>query len=230
MSMHEGHRQRLKGRFLESGMDGFTEVQVLELLLFYSIPRKDTNPIAHRLLDRFGSLARVMDAPISELVKVEGVTENTAVLLKMQPAISRRYQISRSNDTEILPTLDTCAEYLVPRFVGRTVETAFLLCMDARCRVLCCREVGAGAINSTTISTRKILEIAISSGASVVVLAHNHPSGLALPSDQDKLTTKHLAAALRAAEIQLLDHIVVADEDYVSMAQSGTEFNRYLLI
>jgi len=230
MSIHDGHRQRLKKRFLEEGLDGFTEIQVLELLLFYCIPRQDTNPIAHRLLDRFGSVARVLDASVEELIKISGISENAATLLHLIPALSRSYQISKSHEAEVLPTLDACAAYILPYFFGRTVETVFLLCLDAKCKVLCCKEVGEGGINSTAVSSRRILEYAMSSGASSVVLAHNHPSGIAIPSEQDVHTTKRLAQALQAAEIQLLDHIIVSENDYVSMAQSGQKFNNCLLI
>lgn len=221
MAIHDGHRQRLKDRFLRSGLDNFTDVQVLELALFYCIPRKDTNPIAHALLDHFGSLSQVLEASVEELQKVPGIGESTALYLTMLTQIGRYYLVDRSQREVILPTIDKCGAYLVPYFFGRSLETVFLLCLDAKCKVLCCREVGQGSVNSAGISVRKIVEVALGANATTVVLAHNHPSGLALPSPEDIQTTRRVAAALSAVEVQLADHIVVADGDYVSMVQSG---------
>ncbi len=223
-SVHKGHRERLKRRFLEGGLDDFTDIQVLELLLFYAIPQRDTNPIAHDLLDHFGSLSNVLDASAEELKKVKGISDHAATLLSLVTHLSRYYQVDAAQRVECLTTLDACGAYLVPRFFGRTVETVFLLCLDAKCKVICCKEVGEGSVNSANISVRKIVETALSSNATTVVLAHNHPSGIALPSEEDISTTRRVAAALKAVEVHLADHIVVAEGDYVSMAQSGCRF------
>ena len=224
MSIHEGHRQRLRQRMLQEGMDGFSEIQALELILFNCIPRRDTNPIAHALLEQFGSFAQVLEAPVEELQKVPGMGEGSAAYLHMLHEAGRYYQISKGKQTLVLGTLDQCGEYLVPYFHGRTVETVFLLCMDAKCKVLCCRQLGEGGINSTGVSLRKLVETALRVGASSVVLAHNHPSGLAIPSEEDIATTRRAAAALQAVEIQLADHVIVAEDDYVSLRQSGLQF------
>ena len=226
---HKGHRERLKLRFLESGLDSFTDVQALELLLFYAIPQKDTNPIAHALLDRFGSLSQVLDADVEELKKVPGISDHTASLLRLVTELARFYQVDSAQRTEVLTSLDACGAYLVPRFFGRKVETVFLLCLDAKCKVLCCREIGEGSVNAASISVRKVVEAALSANATTVVLAHNHPSGVALPSADDVQTTRRIAAALSAVEVQLIDHIVVAEGDFISMAQSGYRFDEYLL-
>lgn len=230
MSIHDGHRQRLKERFCQEGLDNFTDVQVLELLLFYCIPRRDTNPIAHELLRHFGSLSQVLEAPVEELKKVDGIGENTAVFLSLITDVGRYYLIDRTTRNEILPTIEKCGEYLLPYFFGRRNETVFLLCLDAKCKVLCCKEVGEGSVNSAGISVRKIVETALSVNATSVVLAHNHPSGVAVPSGDDIQTTARIAAALRAVDVGLVDHIVVADDDYVSMVQSGYRFDDCLLL
>lgn len=224
-SIHKGHRDRIKKRFLEDGLDSFTDIQVLELLLFYAIARKDTNPIAHRLLERFGSLSQVLDASVEELKKVEGIGHETAVFLHMIPAVGRYYMVDKTMQSKILKTVDQCGQYLLPFFFGRQLETVFLLCMDAKCKVLCCREVGEGGVNSAGISIRKIVETALAANATTVVLAHNHPSGIAIPSNEDIQTTYRVADALRAVEVHLADHIVVADGDYVSMVMSGHRFD-----
>lgn len=221
MATHDGHRQRLKERFLLEGLDNFNELQVLELLLFYAIPRQDTNPLAHRLLDKFGSLSQVLEAPASELQKVEGMGSNAATFLSLVTAVGRYYMVNRAMQNTILSTADKCGEFLTPYFHGRRNETVFLLCLDAKCKLLCCKEVSEGSVNAAGVSTRKVVELALAANASTVVLAHNHPSGLAVPSGEDVHTTYRIAAALDAVEIALADHIIVADGDFISMAASG---------
>ena len=227
-SLHKGHRDRLKSRFLEEGLDGFTDIQVLELLLFFVIPRRDTNPIAHNLLNRFGSLTQVLEADVEELKKVEGIGQEAAVFLHLMPAAGRYYLVDKTMQCKVLKTIDQCGEYLLPYFFGRKVETVFLLCLDAKCKVLCCKEVGEGSVNSAGISIRKIVETALGANATSVVLAHNHPSGVAVPSYEDVQTTHRIASALRAVDVHLVDHIVVADDDFVSMVMSGHRFEEAL--
>lgn len=221
MSIHSGHRQRLKDRFLRDGLDGFEEHNVLELMLFYCIPRKDTNPIAHELLNRFGSLAKVFEAPVDELAKVPGVGMNAALYLSLQNELTRRYLVSRTENLEILNTIEECGKYLVPHFFGRAMETVFMLCLDAKCKVLCCKEVGEGSVNYAHVPIQRVVKMALGANATSVVLAHNHPSGMALPSIEDEQTTHNLAKALAAVEIVLVDHLIIADGDYVSLVQSG---------
>lgn len=224
MATHDGHRQRMRQRFREEGLDHFSDVQVLEMLLFYCIPLRDTNPIAHDLLEQFGSLSQTLEAPISELQKVPGIGENAAVFLHLVREAGRFYQTDRINRVQILPTVEDCADYLVPRFLGRQRETVFLLCLDAKCKVLCCAKLSEGNVNTAALSPRKVVEQALASNAATVILAHNHPGGLAIPSQADIETTKKVAAALSAVDVILLDHVIVADGDYVSMLQSGISF------
>lgn len=222
MSLHEGHRQRLKGRFLDQGLDHFTPVQALELLLFYCIPRQDTNELAHRLIDHFGSFSQVLEAEVEDLVKVNGIGENTATFLKLIPAAGRFYNVDRVKQIDRpLTTIEECGTYLLPYFHGRCNETVVLLCLDAKCKVLCCKVVGEGSLNSAAVPLRRVVELALAAKATSVVLAHNHPSGIALPSAEDVATTKRIALALSAVDVLLSDHLVVADDDYTSMVQSG---------
>lgn len=221
MSIHDGHRKRLKERFMREGLDGFTEVQVLELLLFYCIPRQDTNELAHALLDRFGNLYAVMEATPNELKKVPGMGEASAAFLSLIMASWRYYLVNRQDQEKALTTIDACGEYLLAHFTARRNECVFLLCLDAKCRVLCCKQVGEGGVNSASVPVRKIVEMAMDANATSVVLAHNHPSGVAVPSDADVVTTKRLAVALDAMDIRLVDHLVIGDDEFVSMVQSG---------
>lgn len=220
MSIHKDHRQRVKNRFLKEGLDNFDELHVLELLLFYCIPRKDTNPIAHHLLDYFGSLSKVLQASAEELKQVEGVSDGVATFLSLITQVHRYYQVKDAESDKVLETLEACGKYLLPYFFGRDKETVFLLCLDAKRKVLCCRKIGEGSVNSANVPVRRVVEIALGANASTVVLAHNHPSGLAVPSADDVQTTYKVAAALDAVDIVLADHVIVCDDDYVSLAQS----------
>lgn len=224
MSVHDGHRKRMRQRFLAEGLDQFSDVQVLELLLFYCIARQDTNSIAHALLDHFGSLSQVLDAPVEELRKVEGIGENTAVFLRLITQVGRSYLVDRVSKVRVLPTHDSCAEYLVPFFFGRNVEMVYLLCLDGKCGVICCKKVSEGDVGRTGLSVRKIVETALNANAVSVVLAHNHPGSLAIPSKEDIEATMRIASALAAVDVCLQDHILVVDNDYVSLAQSGYSF------
>ena len=219
-NVHGGHRERLKNRFLEEGLEHFNDHQVLELLLFYCIPRQDTNPIAHALLEHFGSLSQVMEAEPSELKKVAGMGEASATFLSLLNAFNRYYQVNKASSFMSLNTLEECGRYLMPFFSGRRNETVYLLCLDAKCKVLCCKEVGEGSVNSAAVPIRRIVEMALGANATSVVLAHNHPSGIAVPSDEDYLTTRKLAIALAAVDITLVDHLVMADDEFVSIRAS----------
>lgn len=221
VTIHNGHRQRLKERFRKEGLDHFDELYVLELLLFYCMGRKDTNPLAHELLKRFGSLSGVFQATTEELERVPGVGEHISTFLTLIPQVGRYYQIRQAQTGDILRTIQQCGNYLVPYFYGRENETVFILCLDAKCKVLACKMVGEGSVNSANVPIRRVVEMALNSNATTVVLAHNHPSGLALPSADDVQTTLRVAKAMAAVEITLADHIVIADNDFVSLCQSG---------
>ena len=218
--VHAGHRGRLKKRFLEEGLDHFQPHEVLELLLFYCLPRRDTNELGHELIRQFGSLAGVLQAPAGELAKIPGIGKEAATFLTLVAQLERYYRTHR-NDDKILSTLNECGEYLENCFRNRRNETVMLLCLDAKCKVICCKEVGEGSVNSAAVPIRRIVEMALGVNATSVVLAHNHPSGLAIPSGEDIQTTKRLSLALEAVEIVLADHVIVADDDFISLRQSG---------
>lgn len=221
MGVHDGHRARLKKRFLEQGLDSFDDHNVLELLLFYVMPRQDTNPIAHKLLDHFGSLEAVFDATAEELSSVEGVGENAAGLIKLIPAVGRRYAIDKSRSCSIINSAEAAGAFLVPRFIGERDEVVYVICLDAKNKVICCKELFRGVVNSAEISIRKIAELALAKNATSIILSHNHTSGIAIPSVEDEMTTSRIKTALSAMGVNLLDHIVVAGDDFVSMADSG---------
>ena len=221
MGIHDGHREKKRQQFLRHGLDSFADHEVLELLLFYAIPRKDTNPIAHALMDRFGSLDAVLSAPVEELCRVKGVGESAAALLKLTPQVYRRSRIAAAERERVLNSSQRAGDYLLELFTGETAEILYELCLDRKGKLLACRRVGEGGVSSINVDLRKIVENALLTGASGVILSHNHPSGIALPSADDCAATVRVKEALRTVGLVLVDHIVVADGDYVSMADSG---------
>lgn len=221
VGIHDGHRERIKEQFRRQGLDGMPEHSVLEILLFYAIHGGDVNPLAHTLINRFGSLAGVFDAPIEELMRVDGVGVNTATLIKLIPQISKQYLISREGIGLILNSTEKAGRFLVPRYYGEKQEVVFLISLDAKMKVLNCTQIGRGSVNSADVSIRKIVSTALLDNATGVILSHNHTSGIALPSKDDEQVTRKIAAALKSVEVELIDHIVVADSDFVSMRDNG---------
>ena len=215
--MHEKHRERVKSRFITSGLDDFAPHNVLELLLFYAIPQKDTNELAHSLIEHFGSLDKVFDAPIEELKKIRGISEHSATLIKLIPALARRYTVEKNKKDVAFNDVDIMGKYFVSKYIGVTVETVLLLSLNNKFNAIDCAVIHEGSVNSCEITVRKLAEIAFKNNASMVVLAHNHPSGLAIPSSADLYTTQQLRAALNLLGIKMLAHIVVAGEDYANI-------------
>lgn len=221
MSVHDGHRQRKREQFRQHGLDSFADHEVLELLLFYALPRRDTNPIAHDLLQRFGSLEQVLAAPVEELAKVPGMGENAATLLKLVPQVTRRARISSIAQERVLDTTERIGAFFVEQFVAEANEIMYQLCLDAKGRMLSCHRISEGDASSVSLNMRKIVETTLRSNAVLVALAHNHPSGIALPSQEDKVATRMVQEALETIGVRLVDHIIVADDDFISMRQSG---------
>lgn len=215
--MHENHRERMKQRFLREGLDHFDPHNVLELLLFYSIPQKDTNELAHTLLAHFGSLAAVFDATTDDLMRVPGIGEHTAVLIKMIPALSRRYVLEKNQSSDCLSDIDKIGNFLVRKYVGVNVETVLLLLLDNKFSLIECVKIHEGSVNSAAITLRRLVELALFKRASMVVLAHNHPSGIAIPSGDDIVTTREIKRAFDLMEIKLLAHMVVAGDKYLNI-------------
>ena len=220
MGIHDGHRARKKQQFLRSGPDSFANHELLELALFYAIPRRDVNGTAHELLERFGSLAGVLEADVEELRHIPGVGDSAAILLKLLSVVKFRAGCSEP-EGKIISSTDEAGEFFVRRMQGQKRELLYLMCLDGKGKVLSCRCLSAGSANMTSTSVRQVVEQALRSGAVAVILAHNHPSGIALPSRADQHMTQQVVDALAPLGIRLLDHIVVADDDFVSMADSG---------
>ena len=221
MGVHDGHRSRMKERFRGHGLENFNDINALELLLFYAAPRRDTNGLAHALLERFGSFSAVLEANEQELLAVPDIGENAVTLLRLIPAVSRRYMLDKTPTNEPIDSAAAAGRYFIPRFMYETEEVVYALLLDARKRPIQCAAVSRGTVDAAEINARRLAEIALQYRASAVILAHNHHSGVALPSQADIVVTQQVRDALAPLGIKLRDHIIVADRDYVSMAQSG---------
>ena len=222
-SIHRDHRSRMKARFQEQGLDGFHDHEALELLLYFAVPRVDTNPIAHRLLDTFGSLHGVLDASPEALKSVKGVGENSALLITLLREMMRRYSMDKAEKDlkgAALTTTELIGEYISPWFVGVNEERMIALATDMKGKVLGSAEMSRGTTRATDVSIRKLVEFAIRYQAASIILAHNHPGGLALPSHDEMLTTRRIRDMLLPLSIGLRDHIIVAGDDFVSMRDS----------
>ncbi|NLJ31810.1 MAG: DNA repair protein RadC [Clostridiales bacterium] len=219
--IHSGHRERVKARFLKEGIDGFSPHEVLELLLFYAIPLKDTNPAGHALLKKFGTLAGVFNAPMEELLRVDGIGKSAATLIKLVPELSRVYQQSLNQGQNRIFSYEEAGRYLMSRFIGRSNEIVVLLLLDSKSRALYCDVVNEGTAVTANIYIKKIVRLAVQYNAVYAILSHNHPSGNCMPSRQDLDTTRWIYDALQTVEVQLTDHIIVSDNDYFSIAKSG---------
>ena len=206
---------------MTGGLDAFADHEILELLLYYAIPRRDTNPIAHALMERYGSLPAVLAAPMEDLKRTEGIGESAAVLLHLVPQVCRRARLAQVGEDQVLNSSERAGAYLLECFDGESREVIYQLCLDRKGKLLACKRLGEGSVASADLDVRRLVENAILTGASAVILAHNHPSGVALPSDGDYTATMRVRAALNAIGIELADHIIVADGDFVSMADSG---------
>ncbi len=226
MGVHDGHRDRLRQSYLEHGLMSMNDINALELLLFYAIPRRDTNEIAHRLLDRFDSLDGVFSASAEELKEVDGIGENAAALLTLIPEIMKKSRVSKTREIRQIRSSDEAGAYLLPYFLNEREEVVYLLCLDTKRAVICCAEMSRGVVNSVDTGIRRIVEKALKARACSAIIAHNHPNGIALPSREDEVFTRALFNALETVGIRLEDHIIVAEDDYTSMADTGLLYAR----
>ncbi|HYE82308.1 MAG TPA: DNA repair protein RadC [Clostridia bacterium] len=219
--LHDGHRQRVKSRYLSEGLDAFEDHQVLEMLLFFCIPMKDTNELAHRMIREFGSLSALFEADSKDICKRCEVSENTAVLVSLIPSLARRYFKGKWGDKPVLDSSTKAGEYVISLFTGRTYENFFVICLDTQNRVNYSALIQEGTINEAAVYPRLIVETALRHQASSIILAHNHPGGSLQPSKEDIEVTKMIVTATEAISINVVDHIIVAGEKYYSFAETG---------
>ncbi len=226
MGVHDGHRNRLKALFLSQGLAAFEDHNILELLLFYSIPRSDTNEIAHNLLNEFKTLSGVFDAPIEELCKIKGISQHSATLIKLIPEVFAAYHTDKTKNIRIIQSTKDAVKFMTPRFYGKNHEEIHVILLDDKKNIIRCEKLFEGTVNSAPVTIKKVVAAAVNSNATSVILAHNHPNGVALPSRSDRMVTENIYKALKFINIELCDHIIIADDDAVSMADSG-EFEHF---
>ena len=219
-NLNAGHRDRMREEFMKLRSDSMPDYKILEMLLFYGIPRKDTRTIAKTLLNTFGSISGVLEADVTDLKSVKGMTANAACLIKLVLPLAKKYNDSKSGGKGHLHSFEEIGEFAVAQFFTVTCERAILICMDRAGKVLGVQVLAEGDFDSAGISVRTIIGHILQTGATSVVLAHNHPSGIALPSPEDICVTRQIVDALKVISVNLVDHIIVSDNDYVSMAQS----------
>lgn len=220
-SIHSGHRKRVRKEFLFAGLNEATPPhKVVEYILFHSIPQKDTNEIAHELLERFGSISGILDAPVESLMKVKGISEVSVSLLKLILPVARIYQSEKKSTDKVLDDLDDIGQYLTGKYFGYDYEVFSMLSLNAAGKVLGFDILSSGNVSEVTISLRDIVETVLKIKANCVVIAHNHPGGVALPSNEDVKMTEMIFNTLRTINVALLDHIIIVDDDYVSLRQS----------
>lgn len=217
---HDGHRGRLKARYEATGADGFSDHEILELLLGYAIGQKDTNPLAHRLVDTFGNLQGVLDADKSELLKQEQVGDHVAFLLKFMPCVIRRYCEQKTADYLKLLEPEQMVRFFIARMIDRQEECVMAAFLDSRKRLIHCKMLYEGNAHMVEICTERLLKECMRINAKYVILAHNHFTNCT-PSIQDVGTSQTVQTKLLSAGITMLDHIVICGGQGNSMAETG---------
>lgn len=218
---HEGHRERLRQRYIDASLDAFADHEVIELLLTYSIPRRDVNELAHRVLDTFGSFSAVADASVDELCTIKGISQNSAVLLSLISRLSKRYELDRIREKQFLNSTGAVFKYGQSLYHGIKYECMYLLCLDSKCKLLRTVELAKGTIDSVTVYPRLVVEKCLSAQAHSVILMHNHPSGDPTPSRQDVEMTRDIVKALNTIDVRVYDHVIISPEHCFSFNHSG---------
>ena len=223
MRGHGGHRERLRKKFLRGDIDGLEDHEILELALFYAIPRKDTNEIAHELLNHFGSVSAIFDAPINALKEVKGIGENVALFIKLICSLTRLYYERKYDDDKKCPSTEEINQLLLRKFIGRNEEAVAIVLLDAKGKILFEGIINKGSVNGVDLYIRKMIELVTLYNASSLIMAHNHPSGIAVPSPDDLKSTEKIYDLFKSMCVTVLDHIIVADNDYISLRQTFPE-------
>lgn len=219
--LHENHRARMQARVDRDGLESLAEHEALEYLLFLAIPRKDTNELAHRLIQHFGSFCKVMEADPEELMRVDGIGAKSARVISTVMAFSRYYELKKRKQRVALDRAEAAVEYVKPLFLGLQNELLYLILLDDKCRPVRDLRIAEGVPNRVHIDTRKLLRDVARTDATCGILAHNHPTGLAVPSEADLISTIGIMRALDPLGVSVIDHIIVAGDDSCSMRERG---------
>ena len=221
-NIHKGHRQRMRHEMIEQdNIDKMSDHRLLEVLLFYGIPRRDTNSIAHELLNKFGTLTAVFEAEVEELKSVKGMTENAATLIKTIMPLARRYQDDKFKAGSVFENIDELGRFLMRKYMGRKNEAFAITCLDTKGKLLGFDILAEGTPDTVEVSLSDVAAVVIKRNASVAIVSHNHVATSAVPSNRDIEMTIKLKETIETLGTTLLDHIVISGDDYVSMRQSG---------
>lgn len=216
-NIHKDHRQRVRARYLSEGIGSMAEHNIIELLLFFGIPYKDTNSIAHELTETFGGINGILDARVEELMKIDGIGENAATLIKLTRDIALKYAQNSHPDTAD-GKINSLNDFIRAKYASETREIVYVIGVDALGRVERCVKVSEGSHELAKIDNRTVVEAVLRFNSKNVVITHNHPHGFAAPSTADIDTTVQLKELLRAIGVNLVDHIIVSSDDTFSMA------------
>ena len=228
MTMHEGHRRRLRERFRLEGLENFQPHEVLELLLFYAHARGDVNPLAHQLLDTFGSLRGVLEAPVDQLMQVPGVGLETATLISLMVPMFRRYEMCLGEERKRIQNYREVKEHCCALLTGLRKERFYVICLSSQMQIVGQQLLAEGSLTEVMAHPRVIVETVLNHNAYAVILCHNHPGGSMQPSADDIAVTRKMEAILTQLSIALVDHVVVADGKAYSMMEHG-DFTSNLL-
>ena len=220
-NLHNEHRKRMKEQFLNNGLDSFSDHEVLELLLFFSIPRHNTNETAHKLMNRYGSLSAVLDASFTDLVKQPGIGAHSATLFTLMSQLVRRYTLDKLNGKRVFKTMDEICELAINHFIGQTEEHVELYMFDAAMKLIAHIPIQKGSPNSASLNPQIIAESIFSYNAVNFVICHNHPSGNLEPSDFDLRVTREIYKAFLPMNKRLVDHVIIADGKYNLLLQKS---------
>ncbi len=219
---HWGHRERLREKMIKNGLESLADHEALEILLGYCVALRDVNEIAHNLIKKFGSIKAVFDAPYEELLLVKGVGKVSASYIRFIPEMTKFYYTLGSRNKNVI--YDSCPKIgalFLPKFIGESVECVYAAAFDNIGRLVRCEKISKGIVNLSQVTIKQIVDFTIRSNAASIALAHNHPSGIALPSINDFESSKTIASILDSIGVMLIDHIIVTDDDYVSLRESG---------
>jgi DNA repair protein RadC len=219
--MHEGHRERLRERAIANGLESLQPHELLELFLFNFIPRKDTNAIAHELIDSFGSISQVLDAKIEDLLTIANMTRRAALALHSLPVIVKMYENDKNKPLKVLSTREAAINYMISEAKYLTKEQLYILCLDTNYKLMNDIILKSDSIDSVNVSIIDVTKAAMRTGCKKIILAHNHPSGSLLPSDDDVELTYEIIDALSYMEVEVLDHLIIAGDKYFSFEERG---------
>lgn len=220
-NIHANHRKRFKNKFLNNGLLGFDDHEVLELMLYFSIPQKDTNPIAHRLLDEFHSFSNVFDASFNELCKIDGIKEHSALLIKLIPEIMKRCNQDKCKEITTIRDQRMVKDYIIRKYNCSEIEQFFIICLRADNSIIDSTVLSSGTCSKVEIQIRELTNYVLKNNCTKIIISHNHPTSSAEPSDDDLIMTHKLVSSCILNDIEIADHVIISTEDVFSFKKSG---------